>query len=216
MKGDVSQETTKSPVFLKMKVMIFIDLDNFRQSLFLSDKKRFYDFGKFQYFIIKFLKEKLNYSNCNDESIIRTYAYTGDYNSSLIKKIKDNEKIEEIKRKIDIQKRFFEVTRNFNFFELKTLPLKYENGKIIQKGIDVRIAVDLVYNALNNNFDVAIICSGDIDLIEAVKMAKNHGKRIIMVSHPNISSKELQKEADFFINIKKLNVDELNNFSRIK
>jgi uncharacterized LabA/DUF88 family protein len=199
-----------------MKVMIFIDLDNFRQSLFLTDKKRFYDFGKFQYFIIKFLKEKLNYSSCNEESIVRTYAYTGEYNSSLIKKIKDNEKIEEVKKKIETQKRFFEVTKNFNFFELKTTPLKYENERIVQKGIDVRIAVDLVYNALNDNFDIAIICSGDIDLIEAIKMAKNHGKRIIIASHPNISSKELQKEADFFINIEKLNDEELNDFSRIK
>lgn len=196
--------------------MIFIDLDNFRQSLFLTDKKRFYDFGKFQYFIIKFLKEKLNYSNCSEESIIRTYAYTGEYNSSLIKKINDKEKIEEIKKKIETQRRFFEVTKNFNFFELKILPLKYESGRIIQKGIDVRIAVDLVYNALNDNYDLAIICSGDIDLIEAIKMAKNNRKRMIIVSHPNISSRELQKEADFFINTKKLNVDELNQFSRIK
>jgi uncharacterized LabA/DUF88 family protein len=199
-----------------MKVMIFLDLDNFRQSLFLTDKKRFYDFGKFQYFIIRFIREKLNYQNCNDESIIRTYAYTGEYNSAMIKKIKENVKIEEIKRKIETQRKFFEITKRFNFFELKTLPLKYENERIIQKGIDVRIAVDLVYNALNNNFDIAVICSGDIDLIEAIKMAKNHGKRIIVASHLNISSKELQREADFFINLAKLKEEELNQFSNLK
>ncbi len=199
-----------------MRLMIFLDLDNFRQSLFLSDRNRFYDFGKFQYFIIKFLKEKLNYSNCNEESIIRTYAYTGEYNSALIKKIKRKEEIDEIKKKIEIQKKFFDIAKKFNFFELKTLPLKYENGKIVQKGIDVRIAIDLVYNALNNNFDIAVICSGDIDLIEAVKMAKNNGKRIILASHYNISSRELQKEADFFINFAKLKEEELNEFSATK
>ncbi len=213
----MSRKRLLNPLFFnKMKVMIFLDLDNFRQSLFLTNKERFYDFGKFQYFIVRFLREKLNYISCNEESIIRTYAYTGEYNSAMTKKIKENEKIEYIKKKIETQRRFFEVTKKFNFFELKTLPLKYEDGKVIQKGVDVKIAVDLIYNALNNNFDIAIICSGDIDLIDAIKMAKNHGKRIVIASHPNISSKELQREADFFINLSKLKDEELNQFSNLK
>ena len=48
--------------------MIFLDLDNFRQSLFIKDKKRFYDFGKFQYFLIRYLNKTLNFVNCNEES----------------------------------------------------------------------------------------------------------------------------------------------------
>ena len=35
----------------------------------------------------------------------------------MIKKIKDNEKIEELKRKTETQKRFFEITKKFNFFD---------------------------------------------------------------------------------------------------
>ncbi len=196
--------------------MIFLDLDNFRKSLFIKDEKRFFDFGKFPYFIIKYLNSRLNYKNINDESLIRTYAYTGEYTLEALKKIKEKDKLEEYEKRMKAQRSFFEIIKKFNFFELKTLPLKYEDNKFFQKGIDVRMAVDIIYHAFNDNFDIAILCSGDIDLLEAVKMVKNHGKRIIIISHPNISSKELQKEADFFINIEKLNEEELNQFSNIK
>ena len=99
---------------------------------------------------------------------------------------------------------------------MKTLTLRYEDGKFFQKGVDVLMAVDLVYHAFNNSFDIAVLCTGDIDLIEAVRKVKSMGKRIIVFSHPRLVSKELQKGADFFINVEKLNDEELNQFSNIK
>lgn len=196
--------------------MIFLDLDNFRQSLILRDRDRKFDFGKFQYFLIRFLNNKIKFSKCNEESLIRTYAYTGEYTSKIIEKAESPELIEMLKRRMKAQQTFFDIVKKFNFFELKTLPLKYEDGKIFQKGIDVKIAIDLLYHAFQDNFDIAVICSGDIDLMEAVRLSKKLGKRIIIVSHPNLISKELRKEADYFINIQKLTDEELNEFSRTK
>ena len=195
--------------------MIFLDFDNFRQSLFRTNSKRFYDFGKFSYFIIEFIRKSLQV-NCTKESLIRTYAYTGEYTESIINKIKSEDEKNKYLRRMEAQQKFLRRVERFNFFELTTLPLKYENGNIFQKGIDVRMAVDLVYHAFSNHFDSVVICSGDIDLVEAVKLVKRFGKKVIIMSHPTIASKELIKQADYFINIAKLKEDELNLFSRIK
>jgi len=196
--------------------MVFIDLDNFRKGLFLKDNKRFYDFGKFPYFIIRFLKNNLHIESCRDESLIRTYVYTGEYPAELARKIENQTKLENYKKRMWAQRKFFEKIKDFNYFELKTLPLKYEDGKIFQKGVDVQMAVDMVYHAFSNNFDIVIICSGDIDLKEAVKLIKKFGKKVIIISHPKLASKELIKEADVFIDIEKFKDVELDEFSRVK
>ena len=55
-------------------------------------------------------------------------------------------------------------------------PLRYppgwpnaQGGKPEEKGIDVAMAVDLVRLAQNGAFDVAIVCTGDTDLIPAIE-----------------------------------------------
>jgi len=199
-----------------MKLMIFLDLDNFRKSLFKRDKERFYDFGKFQYFMIRFLNKNMGFSSCHDESLIRTYAYTGEYPSDLLGRVEGESKKENYKRRMEAQEKFFRKIKDFNYFELKTLPLKYENGRIFQKGIDVQMAVDMVYHAFSDNYDAIVVCSGDIDLKEAIKLVKSFGKKVIIMSHQRLASNELVKEADLFINIEKLNDEQLNEFSRVK
>lgn len=199
-----------------MRLMIFLDLDNFRQSLFRRDNKRFFDFGKFQYFLIRLLSKEFNFTKCLDESLIRTYAYTGEFTQNLLKKIDNEEEIIKYKKRMQAQEKFFNKIKEFNYFELKTLPLKYENGNLFQKGVDVQMAVDMVYHTFNNNFDCVIICSGDIDLKEAIRLIKNLGKKVIVMSHKSIASKEIIKEADLFINIENLTDEQLNEFSRIK
>ena len=121
-----------------------------------------------------------------------------------------------IKQKKKIIKLFFEKIKKFNYFDLKTLPLKYEDGKIFQKGIDVLMAVDMVYHASRDNYDIAILCSGDIDLLEAVKLIKNFGKKVILLSHKNLASNDLVKEADVFIDINKLEDGQMDEFSRVR
>src|SRR3989344_3632593 len=195
-----------------MRLMIFLDLDNFRQSLFRRDKKRFFDFGIFQYFLIRLLNRDFNFTKCLDESLIRTYAYTGEFTQRLLKKINNEEEIIKYRMRMEAQERFFDKIKGFNYFELKTLPLKYENGKLFQKGIDVQMGVDLVYHAFSNNFDVVVLCSGDIDLKEAISLVKKLGKKVIIMSHRKLASKEIVKEADLFINIEELTDEQLNEF----
>jgi hypothetical protein len=108
--------------------MIFLDLDNFRQSLFRRAKNRFYDFGRFQYFLLDFLNKEQGLTSCSKESLVRTYAYTGEFSQSLLKKINNEKELETYKMRMEAQERFFSKIKDFNYFELKTLPLKYEDG----------------------------------------------------------------------------------------
>jgi uncharacterized LabA/DUF88 family protein len=46
-----------------------------------------------------------------------------------------------------------------------------------EKGIDVRLAVDMVLGAARNEYDVCVLCSGDTDLIPALEAVIVEGKR---------------------------------------
>lgn len=73
---------------------------------------------------------------------------------------------------------------------VKTRPLRYEptawdhTGRVTQwgsaqeKGIDVMLALDLALGAKANEFDVAVVVSGDTDLIPAIEAAQEAGARV--------------------------------------
>jgi uncharacterized LabA/DUF88 family protein len=53
-----------------------------------------------------------------------------------------------------------------------------------QKGIDTLIVLDLVRLARRSAFDMAILCTGDRDLAEAVREAQSLGARVALVHPP--------------------------------
>ncbi|MEV6369758.1 NYN domain-containing protein [Micromonospora musae] len=58
-----------------------------------------------------------------------------------------------------------------------------------QKGVDLRIGLDLVTHARNGAADVFILVSGDDDLTEAVEEAQVHGVQVILLAVPNAENK---------------------------
>lgn len=54
-----------------------------------------------------------------------------------------------------------------------------------QKGVDLRIGLDLVTHARNGAADVFFLVSGDDDLTEAVEEAQVHGVQVIILAVPN-------------------------------
>ncbi|WP_327002692.1 NYN domain-containing protein [Dactylosporangium sp. NBC_01737] len=58
-----------------------------------------------------------------------------------------------------------------------------------QKGVDLRIGLDLVAHARNGAADVFILVSGDDDLTEAVEEAQVHGVQVILLAVPNADDK---------------------------
>ncbi|MER5836059.1 MULTISPECIES: NYN domain-containing protein [Streptomycetaceae] len=61
------------------------------------------------------------------------------------------------------------------------------NGE--QKGVDLRIGLDLVAHARNRASDVFFLVSGDDDLAEAVEEAQVHGVQVLLLAVPTADGK---------------------------
>jgi uncharacterized LabA/DUF88 family protein len=58
-----------------------------------------------------------------------------------------------------------------------------------QKGVDLRIGLDLVAHARSGTADVFFLVSGDDDLTEAVEEAQAHGVQVILLAVPSLDDK---------------------------
>ena len=75
-------------------------------------------------------------------------------------------------------------------------PQKIKNGKkttfvFKEKGVDVRIAVDLVSLSCDNAIDTAILCSSDSDLQPAIAEVRKRGVKIIYLGFETQPNKGL-------------------------
>jgi hypothetical protein len=74
-----------------------------------------------------------------------------------------------------------------------------------QKGVDLRIGLDLAAHGRNRVVDVIYLLSGDDDLCEAVEEAQNHGVQVVLMAvpdragKPHAVSKHLIRESDDLI-----------------
>jgi hypothetical protein len=71
-----------------------------------------------------------------------------------------------------------------------------------QKGVDVRLGLDLATHGRNHLADVMYLLSGDDDLTEAVEEAQGHGIQVVLLAVPDANgrahavSRHLEREAD--------------------
>ena len=79
----------------------------------------------------------------------------------------------------------------------------------MEKGVDVKIAVDMVIGAVQDDYDVAFLLSLDGDFVPAVEAVQGFGKRVIVAS-PG-SAHHLPQAADVSI---RLDSHRLNSFLR--
>ena len=71
---------------------------------------------------------------------------------------------------------------------VKTRPVRYQpiawsSGEVVswraeEKGIDVMIALDIALDARDDAYDVAVVVSADSDLVPAIEVARDSGKRV--------------------------------------
>ena len=128
------------------------------------------------------------------------------------------------KRNFNGQKGLFERLDKMSFTEYKTTPLKHAKGTIYQKGVDVKIATDLIQLANTNAYDVALILGGDTDLIESIKLIKDClGKIVIVVAYydnenplNSTISKDVILVADYFINLNDLTNEDVEKVSELR
>jgi len=160
------------------RVAIFIDGNNFYfglRKLYGKDKSlKKFDFVKFAGFLAK------------DRQVVDIFYY----NAQLDREQNPN--------KYNSQKQFFDKLSKIPNFHLVLCKLLKRNITgtdkfyYIIKEDDIHMAVDMVENAGENRFDVAIIVSGDGDFVPAVKAVQRKGKLVENVYFKNSSSRNLQ------------------------
>ncbi len=58
-----------------------------------------------------------------------------------------------------------------------------ECHRYTEKGVDVKIAIDLLLHALNNKYDTALLFSGDRDYVPAIKYVKRKLRKKVVYCH---------------------------------
>ena len=161
------------------RVMIFIDGSNFYHNLKHGYQKTQIDFSKL---IIKL-------TGANRE-LVRTYYYNAPVDRNV------NE--EEYKK----QQIFFEAIKKIDSFEVKLGRLQgKQDGSKVEKGTDVNIAVDMLTKGYKDQYDVAILISGDADLVQVVQEIKDLAKHVELVVVPGQRCYHLRDVADRVITI---------------
>ena len=75
------------------------------------------------------------------------------------------------------QMKFFAYLKKHDWKINKGYLLK-SNGKHQEKGVDVKLALDLALGAVDNTYDTAILVSSDTDILPAVEQVQLRGKKL--------------------------------------
>lgn len=102
----------------------------------------------------------------------------------------------------DIEK-YNEQNEYFDFIKNKFQGYTVRLGRLIktekghrQKGVDVKLAIDMLSMAYLNHYDIALLVAGDDDYLDVVKAVKNAGKRVYGVFFSSNISPRLKEELD--------------------
>ncbi len=103
------------------------------------------------------------------------------------------------------QQKFFDVLRRIDYFELRLGRLVYHSSlpdiPPTEKGVDVRIATDMVVHAFAGNYDVAVLVSGDTDFVDAVQAVKGRGLHVEAALFPGVGSHRLRDAVDKVVSL---------------
>lgn len=97
------------------------------------------------------------------------------------------------------QRNFFESINRLPYFEVKLGYIDRGN----QKGVDVQLVTDMILGAVRDNYDTAVIVSGDGDFAIPAQAVKDMGKHIEHAFFPGWG-KQLIRAADRFIDLSEL------------
>ncbi len=165
----------------KQRTAVYIDGSNFYH--YLKNKQigfhkgGFFDFEEFVSYLV----------GAGRECVSKRY-YTG-----IFRNIDNSDKSISL---VSGQQKFLAKLENAGFI-IKRGNIMYDAGKPREKGTDVKIAVDLIVGAVDDEYDTAILISSDTDLIPALKYIRYKNKRIEYVGFSHAPSFGIQKNVDF-------------------
>ncbi|PIN94916.1 hypothetical protein COU53_01685 [Candidatus Pacearchaeota archaeon CG10_big_fil_rev_8_21_14_0_10_30_48] len=164
------------------RVAVFIDGNNFYfglRKLYGKDKSlKNFDFQGFVNFL------------AGEGNVVGIYYY----NAQLDREFNS--------KKFKSQKDFFAKLREIPNFHLVLCKLLKRNitgtnkHYYIIKEDDINMAVDMVDGSADNNFDVAILVSGDGDFVPAVRSVKRRNKKVENIYFDGSSSRSLKNHCD--------------------
>lgn len=171
------------------RVMIFIDGSNFYYGLKATFGTAKIDFSKFAELL------------CNGRPLIRIYYY----NTPVDR--------EENEFNYKEQQRFFGELDRVPYLQkrLGTLVKRRVTCKMchgaytrkLQKGVDSLLVTDMLKMAYNDNYDTAILVSGDADFACAVEAVKDNGQHVEVASFATLQSYQLYQMCDKSITLNK-------------
>lgn len=160
-------------------VVVLLDGSNFYHRL-RDPELNFKNILKFDYKkFAKWLAEK--------RKIVACIYYVG-----LVRREQDNTKSEKLVRN---QQKLFAFLKNQGW-EIKTGYMMKHDKTYKEKGVDVKLAVDILDFAYQNKYDTAIIISSDTDLIPAIARARELKKKIEYIGFAHRPSFGMQRYAN--------------------
>ena len=94
------------------------------------------------------------------------------------------------------QERFLQTLFDTPFFEVRLGVHRRHRDTVVEKGVDVMLATDLVVGAFRDLYDMAIVVSGDGDFFPAMQVAKDQGKHVEVAAFDSNLSPEVRRVSD--------------------
>ena len=166
------------------RICVFIDGSNFYFALKRNNKMTRVDYYQFS---LALAGER--------RKLVRTYYYNAVFDSV------------HFSDKAKSQQSFFDSLDRTPFLDLRLgRIIQNREGHRMEKGVDVRMAADMVYYAARDFYDTAVVVTEDQDFAPAMSLVKELGKHVELAVFPDAQSREMIRTAD-----KLLNLDEILN-----
>ena len=94
------------------------------------------------------------------------------------------------------QQKFLESMYDTPYVEVRLGIWKQRGDIMVEKGVDVMLATDLITHAYKDHYDTAIVVSGDADFYPALQAVKDVGKHIEIAAFDMNMSAESSRVAD--------------------
>src|SRR5277367_597091 len=164
------------------RVCVFIDGSNLYFALKRNNKMTRVDYYQFSQALVG---EK--------RRLIRTYYYNAAFDSS------------HFSDKAKSQQSFFDSLDRTPFLELRLgRIIQNREGHRMEKGVDVRMASDMVYYAARDFYDTAIVITEDQDFAPAISLVKELGKHVELGLFPDAQSREMVRATDKVLNLEEI------------
>ena len=94
------------------------------------------------------------------------------------------------------QQKFLASLYNVPYLEVRLGTSKFRGDVMVEKGVDIMMATDLLQFAWQGVYDTAVLVTGDGDFTYAVQAVKNFGKFVEIAAFPANLSWDLAQVAD--------------------